>query len=251
MPPLTRCHFPAHPPPVAIRLTTLEEHDCPYLPGNIARSRAFAAREVDPAVYHTFMDAGFRRSGTLFYQPTCSACRQCLPLRVPVNSFAPSKSQRRARTRNADVTVTEVDPAPTDEKYDLYRRYVTEWHTGTMDSDREGFERFLYDSPVRTREFEYRDAAGRLLAVGLADVCGKSFSSVYLYFDPAEQRRGLGTYAVLWELDHCRRAGVAFYYFGYWVRDCPAMTYKAKFRPCEILGSDGTWRLMEQTTEPV
>ena len=251
MPPLTRCAYPAHPPPVAVRLTTLEEHECPYLPNRAARSRAFMAQEVDPTVYHAFMDAGFRRSGRLFYQPTCRTCRQCLPLRVPVGTFAPNKSQRRCVSRNADLTVTEADPAASDEKHALFARYVNEWHAGTMESDREGFERFLYDSPVRTREFEYRDPTGRLLAVGLADVCNQSFSSVYFYFDPSERRRSLGTFAVLWEVDLCRRAGVPFYYFGYWVRDCAAMTYKANFRPCEVLGSDRIWRPMGEAEEPV
>ena len=251
MPPLTRCTYPAHPTPVPLRLTTLPEHPCPYLPGLEARSRAFMAEEVDPDIYHNFMDAGFRRSGRLFYQPTCRTCRQCLPLRVPVEAFRPNKSQRRCVSRNADLTVTEVDPTPTDEKYAVYQNYVTQWHAGTMESDRAGFERFLYDSPVRTREFEYRDATGRLLAAGLADVCGRSFSSVYFYFDPAERVRSLGTFAVLWEMDYCRRAGVPFYYFGYWVRDCGAMAYKANFKPCEVLGSDGAWRPMDQTAEPV
>ena len=239
-----------------MRLTTLADHPCPYLPGRVARTRGFVASEMPADVYRAFMDAGFRRSGDFFYQQVCRSCRQCLQLRVLALQFEPSKRHRRCRRLNADVAVTERrTPEPTAEKYDLFRRYVAEWHgrrpapSGRpMESDAAGFESFLYDSPTATREYEYRDAAGKLLAVGLADVSPRSFSSVYVYFDPAESRRGLGTFAVLWELAHCRSLGVPHYYFGYWVRDCPAMSYKATYRPCEVLGTDGVWRDYEETT---
>jgi arginine-tRNA-protein transferase len=198
---------------------------------------------MPPELYHRFMDAGFRRSGRLLYQPACAGCRECRPLRVPVALFRPSRSQRRGWRRNEDLTVTVGEPEATDERYDLYRRYVVDWHGRASDAeDRQGFESFLYESPVETVEFTYRDASGRLLAVGICDVCSDSLSSVYFYFDPAESRRGLGTYGALREIDAARRMGVPHYYLGYWVEGCGAMQYKAEFRPVELLHGDGVWR---------
>jgi leucyl-tRNA---protein transferase len=194
-------------------------------------------------VYHRFMDAGFRRSGKLVYQPVCRGCRACMSLRVPVGTFAPSKSQRRCWRKNQDLLVTSGQPEPTDEKYELYRRYASDWH-GKPDGeeDWETFESFLYDSPVETTEYCYRDAAGRLVAVGICDVCPQSLSSVYFYHEPDEHRRGLGTFGGLYEIESARTLGIPHYYLGYWVSGCGAMQYKANFRPCEVLHPDGVWR---------
>jgi arginine-tRNA-protein transferase len=197
-----------------------------------------------PAAYQAFMDAGFRRSGKLVYQPTCRHCRACQPIRVPVATFAPDKSQRRCARRNADLRVSNGPPRPTGEKYELYRHYLREWHGSAKndDDDVAGFKAFLYDSPVDTIEFEYRDGAGRLLAVGICDLCPDVLSSVYFYFDPSEAARGLGTFGALEEMAFARRTHLHYYYLGYWVPGCRAMEYKSRYRPSETLCSDGLWR---------
>jgi arginine-tRNA-protein transferase len=240
------------PPPRQIPLITLPSHNCNYLPGRVARSRGFLAERMPAELYHAFMDVGFRRSGRLVYQPVCPACRMCRPIRVPVQTFAPSKSQKRAWKRNQDVVVSvESPPTPTQEKFDLYERYVTERHGREDDATPEAFVTFLYESPVDTLEFTYRDAAGKLIGVGICDVCPRtSLSSVYFYFDPDESKRGLGTFSAVWEIDYCRRQQIPHYYLGYWIAGCGTMQYKSDFRPHEILGEDGLWRA-GQTPEAV
>jgi arginyl-tRNA--protein-N-Asp/Glu arginylyltransferase len=236
-------NYPAIPPPVRVPLQVSPPHECPYLTGRMATARWFVADRVAGNVYHQFMNAGFRRSGRLFYQPVCGGCRACVPIRVPVDSFWPSKSQRRTLRRNADVIVS-VNPRPvvSDEKFALYTRYTRDWHGKDDGDDFAGFESFLYASPVDTIEFEYRDATGRLLAVGICDGCADSLSSVYFYFDPAESKRGLGTFGALREIEYARERGMPFYYLGYWISGCGAMEYKSSFRPNQLLGTDGVWR---------
>jgi arginine-tRNA-protein transferase len=210
----------------------------------MSTSRALWAEQIPPGLYHRFMDAGFRRSGKLLYQPACRGCRACLPIRVPVATFRPDKSQRRSRRRNQDLIVSVSEPVATDEKFELYRKFLAGRfeRSDPEEESRESFERFLYDSPVQTLEFEYRDGAGRLVAVGLCDVCRESLSSVYFYYDPAESRRGPGTFGALHEIETAARLGVPYYYLGYWVAGCGAMDYKANFRPNEVLSADGVWR---------
>jgi arginine-tRNA-protein transferase len=231
-------------PPVQVRLVQTGEHACPYLPDRMASNRAFLAERIDPEIYHAFMDAGFRRSGRVVYQPSCTACQACVPIRVPVATFTPSKSQRRCARRNAELTLDVAAAKPTDEKFELYRRYATLRHgKGEEETpDRESFESFLYDSPVDTLDFAYRDASGRLLAVGVCDVSRRSLSSVYFYFEPTETRRGLGTFGAMREIAFAREAGIPYYYLGYWIEPCRAMRYKADFRPYELLHPDGQWR---------
>ena len=245
-------HYPSHPPPVTVPLMVFPDHPCSYLPGRPATSRGFVVGEMPGSVYHRFMDAGFRRSGKLMYQPVCRGCRKCVPLRVPVQSFRPSKSQRRSCRRNEDLSVGVDLPQATQEKYELYQRYTTQWHGKSPAEDGEDgdgggwetFESFLYDSPVDTLEFCYRDSSARLLAVGICDICADSLSSVYFYFDPVEAKRGPGTFGAVYEIEFARDQRIPHYYLGYWVSGCGAMSYKASFRPCEILDSDGRWRTL-------
>jgi arginine-tRNA-protein transferase len=196
------------------------------------------------SVYDRFMDAGFRRSGMMIYQPVCTGCRECKPIRVPVDRFRPDKSQRRCVRRNADLIVTVTLPELSDEKFQLYRRYVTEWHERS-DSELvtlESLDAFLYRSPVDTLEFCYRDQAGKLLAVGIADVSRRVLSSVYFYFDPDESDRGLGTFGALYEIHWARSQGIKHYYLGFVIRECRQMSYKSVFKPYHLLEQDGTWR---------
>jgi arginine-tRNA-protein transferase len=157
-----------------------------------------------------------------------------------VEHFSPSKSQRRRLRKNADLSIHIDSPHISDEKFALYCRYLQQWH-GDGEQSREAFEQFLYDSPLRTIEFEYRDRRGELLAVGICDVCPQALSSVYFYFEPSRAARGLGTYGVLREIEYARSLGIPHYYLGYWVSGCGAMQYKANFAAAELLATDGRW----------
>lgn len=233
--------YPSHPPPLPVRLTLSPDHDCSYFPDRLARTRAFWAPSLPDGVYHQFMDAGFRRSGRVIYQPICAGCRACVPIRVPVQTFIPSKSQRRVWRRNRDVTVTVDVPNATAEKHALYNKYRRQWHDSDEEHDWDAFVSFLYDSPVSTLEFIYRDSTGGLLGIGICDVSASSMSSVYFYFDPCFACRAIGTFSVLWELEWARQSRIPYLYLGYWIAGCRTMQYKADFRPCEILGTDGIW----------
>ena len=228
-------------PPMQIHLTVLPDAPCPYLPDRVQTLRAVNASSIDGQTYLAFMNAGFRRSGRMIYQNVCRGCRECIPLRVPVATFEPSSSQRRTYRRNSDLRLEVAAPQASDEKFELYGRYVSQWHNRAEEAERQSFELFLYDSPTETLEFTYRDGDGRLMAVGICDISRQSLSSVYFYFDPAEAKRSLGTYGALREIDFCREHRIAYYYLGFWVRDCVAMTYKANFRPYELLDQAGRW----------
>jgi arginine-tRNA-protein transferase len=239
----TSSPFPNLPPPVDVPMATPAPHPCPYLPDRQATLRAFYAPRMPPELYHQFQDAGFRRAGLVVYQPVCIGCRACKPIRIPVAEFKPGKSFRRCLRRNGDIKVSIDIPVLSEEKYDLYRRYLIARHAGKSDDDAQSPEEFLYRSPVDTIEFTYRvGPTGRLAAVGICDVSTQSLSSVYFYFDPDESWRGLGNFGALMEIDFARQKQIPYWYLGYWVKGCRSMEYKADFRPHELLHTDGVWR---------
>lgn len=227
-------------PTLQLPLLAGPAHPCSYLPGRVAVNEFTITGDIAGADYQSLMNQGFRRSGDIIYRPTCPGCRECVPIRVPVEQFQPSRSQRRVLKKNRDVEVAAGSPEFTDEKWNVYASYLHAMHDGTMSDDRDDLEEFLYESPTSTLEMVYR-IDGRLAAVGIVDVCPEALSSVYFFFDPAHARRSLGIFGALMEIEECRRRGLTYWYIGYYVRDCRQMNYKAQFRPHELLSEDGKW----------
>lgn len=225
------------------RLLLGQEHPCGYLPGQTARS-LFVDPElrIDRARYQALLELGFRRSGKLAYRPACAACSACHPARVPVAEFRPGRSQRRCQQRNADLGV-QVESTLDDEHFELYRRYLSVRHPhGGMDpEDREGFSTFLTPPWGAAEVLAFRTRAGTLLAGAVCDRLPGGLSAVYTYFEPTQDRRSLGTLAVLEQLQRARQLGLAYLYLGFWVPGAQTMDYKARFRPLELLTPDG-WR---------
>lgn len=217
------------------------EFPCPYLPDRQARHVTLIPSPLVPGLYQSFMDLNFRRSGETFYRPECRDCAACRMVRLPVADFVPARAQRRCLKRNADVEVLVQEPRPSEEKRRLFARYLAARHDRSMDASSEGFEGFLYASPLRSLELEYR-VGDRLVAVCLADLEPRALSAVYCYFDPDEPRRSLGVLNVLALVEEARRLAVPHLYLGYWVEGSKTMDYKVGYRPCEVLGEDGAWR---------
>ena len=244
-------HWPSWPLPVKQEYAITPRHTCGYLAERLSVFRAFEGSMetgVSGEEYQKLLDAGFRRSGTVIYQPMCPGCRECVPLRVPVKEFAASKSQRRVLRQNADIVLQVGRPEATREKWELYEHYQRDWHGKPVsETDLAGFVTFLYRSPVETLEFEYRDKWGKLLGVGICDLCPRSLSSVYFYFDPREAWQSLGTYSAMREIAWAREQGLEHWYAGYWIKTCGTMAYKSRFRPCEVLQTDGRWRRLGES----
>ena len=211
---------------------------CPYLPGRSARHLAVRLEPGGPGLYHALMDLNFRRLGGLFYRPECDSCSECRMIRVLASEFRPNRSQRRCLKKNADLSIRITRPAPSDEKLALYRRYLESRHDGQMEGSAAEMQGFLYESPIETWECEYR-LDRRLIGIGIFDVEPRTLSAVYCYYEPELAGRALGVFNVLRLLEECRRRKATHLYLGYYVADCQKMSYKANYRPCEILEPGG------------
>lgn len=246
----TFSHWPAIPPHgLRVSLTVLPSHECSYLPARDSTVQGLGASSVDAEAYEALLNAGFRRSGHILYQPICAGCRECVPLRIHVPSFLPTKSHRRVARRNADLTLHIGQPELTDEKLDLYAVYLNDQHrkptaeTSDRASLHQDLKTFLYESPVATLEMTYRDKLGQLIAVGIIDVTPTILSTVYFFWHPDHAQRSLGIFGVLQEIELARDLGRPWYHMGYWVNQSATMDYKAAISDHELLGHDGHWRL--------
>ena len=91
---------------------------------------------------------------------------------------------------------------------------------------------FLTADWAETLFFELR-LGRRLLGVAVVDRLGDGLSSVYTFFDPDFSRRGLGRFAVLFEIDEAKRQGMRWLYLGYTIKQCAKMSYKDEYRPSQ------------------
>lgn len=212
-------------------------HPCGYLEDREATT-VFVDPEVsvDLSLYSRLSELGFRRSGNYLYRPQCANCNACIPSRVPVEIFTPNRNQRRCWRRNGDLDVTHQDHIDTDEHYALYARYIEQRHSdGEMyPPSQEQFRSFLSNPWGSTRYLEFRDQ-GRLIAVAVTDVLSAGVSAIYTFYDPDEERRSLGSYSILYQIEWARRLGLPSVYLGYWIESCQKMAYKRHFQPLETL----------------
>lgn len=219
---------------IALYLT--EPHDCSYLAGQQASTIFVGSNEIISAKqYSELAGLGFRRSGSYIYRPHCEYCKACIPVRVIAKDFKPDKHQRRILKKNQDLQVSKVSPQLSKEYYWLYERYIGMRHAdGDMyPATREQYKGFLVDAPEYCCFYEFR-LNEQLVAVAVTDILEDSLSAVYTFFEPLEQRRSLGQYAILWQIQECQRLGLKYLSLGYWIKDCRKMNYKLQYRPVEL-----------------
>lgn len=210
--------------------------------------------------FSVLMFDGFRRNGQYVYKNHCRGCNKCVPIRICVEDFVPSKSQRKSVRVNEDVRVefvTEPEKLVTEEKIALLKKYNYR-HQGELSTGEEVTDRYvkdeLYDlngveqgpegftkcmSGTANMEYYIGD---RLVAVGIVDIGYDCFSSAYFYYDTDSDmlKRSLGTFSVMKEIEFCREEGIDWYYLGLYLADCRKMNYKAKYKPHQFL-VDGEW----------
>jgi arginyl-tRNA--protein-N-Asp/Glu arginylyltransferase len=219
-----------------LKVYTTYPHNCSYLEDQEATTLFVDPRQpVDKLLYSNLSVLGFRRSGSHIYRPHCSHCEACIPARIPVAQFDARRGQTRTWKRNQDLRVRRSDHLRDDDAFQLYCRYIELRHyDGDMyPPDREQYESFLNDAWDCTHYYRFYDGP-KLVALAVVDELQDGLSAIYTFFDPDSDKRSLGTFAILWQIERARALGLEYLYLGYWIRGCKKMSYKSEFRPLEL-----------------
>lgn len=213
--------------------------ECPYgLPRQALYNQAVFATLPD-FIMGAYLASGYRRNGNVLYSMRCPECRACIPLRVAPDRFKPNRIQKRTWRKNQDITIEIAPLGCSEENLALLEKFLHSRYPGRENSPHSYYSSFFLNSLSTTFEFRYR-LEMQLIGVAIVDLSTAWLNAVFFYFDPGEAKRSPGVFNILNLIDFSRQKGIKFLYLGYWIKNIPAMSYKANFRPHSIYLND-TW----------
>ena len=225
---------------------TAQPESCEYLPAEIWQLRYDIVGEITPREYVKRLKMGWRRQGYSLFKPDCLTCLACRSLRVNVKQFKPNRSQLRAEQTNRDLQISKGLPTLNNERlalYDKFHAYQTAaigWPAHAPENPVSYAESFAMN-PFATQEWCYY-LQDRMIAVGYLDVLPDGLSAIYFFYDPDFRDRSLGTFNVMNVLRSAKKKRVPYVYLGYFVEGCRSLSYKANFKPNELLThATGEW----------
>lgn len=252
--------IPSEPPLQKLQFYVTTGYSCGYLPNKMAQSLIASPQHlIDVNVYSGLIQQGFRRSGKFAYRPHCENCRECVPVRIILQDFIASRSQKRAYKQHQNL-VTNILPVEFHaEHYALYAAYQKARHADEIENKKvesenksqpkkidkseqdeiEQYHNFLCQTNVESVMVEFRDH-GQLKMVSVIDLVHDGISAVYTFYETSDTKTSFGTYNVMWQIDWAKSLSFPYLYLGYWIKDSQKMAYKQNFKPLEKL-IDGEW----------
>lgn len=224
-------------------------YKCGYLPNKLAQSLIASPQHlIDASIYSGLITQGFRRSGKFAYRPHCENCRACIAVRLILNAFVPSRSQKRAYKQHAQLTAQIFPLHFNQQHYELYESYQSLRHhdetanesNATTKDDAEQYRQFLCQSNVESLMIEFKDANHQVKIVSVVDIVKDGVSAVYTFYDALEAKASYGTYSIMWLAEWTKSLNLPYLYLGYWIKDSQKMAYKQQFKPQQKL-IDGEW----------
>lgn len=241
--------LPSEPSLQKLQFYVTTGYNCGYLPHRLAQSLIASPQHlIDANVYSSLIQQGFRRSGMFAYRPHCENCQACIPVRIVLQAFTQSRSQKRAYKQHQNLCTSILPVAFYEEHYALYAAYQKARHTTepanqnddstptekSEQDDVEQYQSFLCRTNVESVLVEFREG-NQLKMVSVIDIVQDGISAVYTFYDTSNTRNSFGTYNVLWQVEWAKSLNLQHLYLGYWIKDSKKMAYKQNFKPLEML----------------
>ncbi|MEI6896817.1 MAG: arginyltransferase [Psychromonas sp.] len=209
---------------------------CSYLTNKQETLIMLIEPEINAKSYYPVLIAnGFRRSGDQVYRPHCLLCQACQSLRIPVQGFIKSRSQKRLVNKNKKFIIKMTDRA-SEHYFDLYQRYINKiHHDGPMfPTSKSQYNDFIQSQWNQALFIEIYDQE-KLIAVSITDQLitpqSRAWSAFYCFYDPDYPLNSLGKFAVLVQLKLAIEHKIDYLYIGYYIEACKKMNYKTQFKP--------------------
>jgi len=181
------------------------------------------------------IERGFRRFGKMYFRPICEGCNECQSIKIDVMNFKFSKSARRIMRKAKEIKSYIQRPSLSHEhlelfeKYHLYMHKKKNWEYNKTSAEHyytsfvSGYEDFGYEVLYFFNE--------KLIAVDLIDILENGISSIYFYYDPDYASYSLGKLSLYNQIKYAQTSLKKWIYLGYYVQECPSLSYKAEYKP--------------------
>jgi arginine-tRNA-protein transferase len=208
---------------------------CSYLADKHQKTHYKIIQDCTKEQCSRLIQRGWRRFGKMFFRPICSDCNKCESLKIDVNSYNFSKSQRRVIKKSSKFKIIIQSPSLTKQHLELFRQYhdymedKRDWQHQNVSADNyyasfvDGANNFAY-------EVLYFDN-NKLIGVDLIDILEDGISSIYFYYDPDYQKFSLGKYSIYQQIELAKKLSLAWIYLGYYVQECQSLSYKSQYKP--------------------
>ncbi|MEA2019220.1 MAG: arginyltransferase [Campylobacterota bacterium] len=226
-----------------------EDKPCSYFDERISDIRYRYMEHCSSQEQTEMLERGWRRFGNMHFVPRCRDCDECKTIRIDVEKFKFTKSQKRILAKNKDTQVYIQKPTVTYEHIDLFNKYhkqmedkkgwneniidVQEYHNSYVNGAHDFGKEILY----------FRD--DKLVAVALCDMLAGGLSAVYCYYDHEYKDLSLGKFSILAQMSIAKQSKIPYLYLGYWIKDHLSMGYKELYKPFEVL--DNRPKMTEKT----
>lgn len=235
-------------PQQALQFYVTTPYSCGYITENLAQSLIASPHHlVDANAYSELITQGFRRSGKFTYRPHCEKCQACVPVRIVLNKFTPTRSQKRAYKKHQSLQASVIELQFIPEHLALYQHYQSARHADDLnvkiesENEEEQYRQFLCQSHVESLMVEFKDNEGNVKAVSVVDVVKEGLSAVYTFYDTTDTSDSYGTYTIMWLAAWAKQLSLPYLYLGYWINESPKMAYKEKFNAQQRL-IDNEWQ---------
>lgn len=211
-------------------------HDsCSYLQGYNQTTHYKIIEECSTQHSEDLIERGYRRFGKLYFRPICSDCNECQSIKIDVANYSFSKSARRILKKAKDIKVYIQKPTLTQEHLEVFEKYHRYMHHKKgWDYNHTTAEHYFNSFVTGDEDFGYEVLyfdQGKLIGVDLIDILQSGISSIYFYYDPQYSYLSLGKFSLYNQIKIAKGRGLKWIYLGYYVEECPSLSYKSSYKP--------------------
>lgn len=212
---------------------------CAYKSDQLQRTHYKYIENCSSSLNNELIDRGWRRFGRYYSRPICANCNACESIKVDVEAFKFTKSQRRIIKKNKDTNVFIQTPTLTTEHIKLYNKFhkyksnKSGWEYNEIETN-QYYTSFVDGFGQHGKEVLYF-IDNKLVGVDLIDILDDGISSIYFYYDPDYSKYSLGAYSLFIQFDLAKRKELPWVYLGYYVEGNSSLSYKATYKPYKKL----------------
>lgn len=210
-------------------------YKCPYLSNKKQITHYKIIDNCSTKHCQDLIERGYRRFGKMYFRPDCLSCNECQSIKIDVNNFKFSKSQKRVLKKAQNIRSYIQKPSLSRthlelfEKYHLFMNEKRAWEYSPTNA-----QRYFSSFVDAHNDFGYEVLyyhENKLIGIDLIDILYDGVSSIYFYYDPDYAHYSLGKLSLYNQIMYAKNSYKKWVYLGYYVEDCPSLSYKSHYKP--------------------